>query len=125
MYPARVLLVFLVLLCFLGIIQAFTPAAIHNRWSTSRQCSGVKKPLVDNEISSCETTGSCRETRIAYKQQLEKQRQEKRAAGVDLQEDYTSKLSAGSKPPPGKKFSPFAKKIPTKREDGKGGVISF
>ena len=125
MYPVRVLLATLVLLCFLGIIHAFTPAAVHNRLSTSRQCSGVKKQLEDNEISSCETTGSCRETRIAYKQQLEKQRQEKRAAGVDLQEDYTSKLSAGSKPPPGKKFSPFAKRIPIKQGDEKGGVISF
>ena len=78
------------------------------------------------EVISCETTGSCRETRVAYKQQLEKQRQEKRAAGIDFENDYASKLSGG-KPPTGKKFSPFggAKKNASKQIGGSGDVMSF
>ena len=76
------------------------------------------------EVISCETTGSCRETRVAYKQQLERQRQEKRAAGINFEDDYAGKLSGG-KPPPGKKFSPFGGAAKKTRQTGEGDVLSF
>lgn len=116
-------LILLILFGLLGNNIAFisrSVPAIYSQQPLAR-CS-EKEP----EAISCETTGSCRETRVAYKQQLEKQRQEKRAAGINFEDDYASKLSGG-KPPPGKKFSPFggaAKKTPP-RQTGEGDVLSF
>jgi hypothetical protein len=65
----------------------------------------------DKEASraiTCETTGSCGSTRRAYKQELNKIREEKRKNGGNIEDDYYLMLEG--KPTAGKSFSPFAKK---------------
>jgi hypothetical protein len=72
----------------------------------------------NNKIVSCETEGSCRETRVAYKAELERIRQQKREEGRPMEEDYLQMLSGkpSSPIPDGerKKYSPFGKKTNTK-----------
>ena len=86
----------------------------------------------DKQVSSIDSTGNLHAASAAGMREqsllaaLEKQRQEKRAAGIDFENDYANKLSGG-KPPTGKKFSPFggAKKNASKQIGGSGDVMSF
>ena len=64
------------------------------------------------KVITCETTGSCGTTRRAYKQELNKLREEKRKSGVDIEDSYTLMLEGRApKKADAKNFSPFGKKI--------------
>lgn len=66
----------------------------------------ISKDPQPAKVINCETEGSCRTTRVAYKKELEEQRQRKRAEGADFEQNY---LVDGA-PPPRKSYSPFGRK---------------
>jgi hypothetical protein len=60
---------------------------------------------------SCETTGSCKTIRSAYKQELKEQREKKRHSNVPTEENYLDLIS-GNKAIVKKDYSPFKKQQP-------------
>ena len=108
MQQKKLYFLLLLLICVLSRISSFTTTKtiLVNRCMkphmTTEEEAGKPKAI------SCETEGSCGQTRRAYKQELNKIREEKRKNNQDTEDQYTLLLE-GSKPPIGKTFSPFGR----------------
>jgi hypothetical protein len=95
-----------------AVTSRYRSEAAEHRGSTK---GSFKLWAEERKVISCETTGSCGSTRRAYKQELNRLREEKRKEGVSPEDagSYVEMLSGGRPDPSTKKsYSPFKKPAP-------------
>ena len=102
----RIFWIFTILLVFIEYSVAYRRFRFLNTRMSSTKDHNLSS--IPEKVISCETTGSCRSTRMEFKNELNAYRERNNATGVGRPKDYLETL-ASQKNSIKKSYSPFKK----------------